>query len=295
VSSPEAGLLDAEFRRKLHVLDLVARRIAGREIRGERTSKDRGAGTIFADHRSYSPGDDLRYLDWNVYGRLGVPMTKEFETETSLHVVLLLDASRSMDWGEPGKLDHARRLAAAFGYIALRRLDRVTLIVLGDGAAPPRSFHGKTQIGPLFEALEAVEPGGTTDLAGGTRAGLGTLRHAGMAILLTDFLDRRGFEGVLSELTRHRLRALALHVVSPDEEDPPLDGSLRLVDREDGDARTLHVTERVRRAYREAFARHVRGLESSCAKRRINYLRLSTSVPFDTPLLRLLRRGRMVR
>ena len=291
----EPSLLDPEFRKKLDVLDLVARKVRRREQRGERPSRSRGIGTLFADHRSYTPGDDLRYLDWNVYGRLGIPMTKEFETETSLHLVLLLDASASMDWGSPDKLDQARRLAAAFGYIALRRMDRVTLVVLGESAPPPRTFHGRAAIRGLFEALDDVRPGGSTDLAGLARAGLGVLRQAGMAILLTDFLDRRGFEGVLRELTGRRLRTLALHVVSPDEEEPPLDGALRLVDREDGDARVIHVTERVRRAYRDAFGRHVRGLEAACVRRRMNYLRVSTSVPFDTPLLGLLRRGGMIR
>ncbi len=127
------------------------------------------------------------------------------------------------------------------------------------------------------------------------RSGLGVLRQAGMAILLTDFLDPQGFEGVLRELTGRRLRTLALHVVSPDEENPPLEGALRLVDRENGDARVLHVTDRVRRAYQDAFRRHARGLEAACARRRVNYLRVSTAVPFDTHLLGLLRRGGMIR
>jgi uncharacterized protein (DUF58 family) len=289
------NLLDPEFRKKLDVLDLVAQKVKRRELRGERSSRSRGIGTLFADHRSYSPGDDLRYLDWNVYGRLGVPMTKEFEAETSLHVVLLVDASASMGWGEGGKIAHARRMAAAFGYIALRRLDRVTLVVLGEDAPPPQTFHGQGQIRSLLGVLDAVRCGGETDLGRSARAGLGTLRRAGMAILLTDFLDGRGFEGVLAELTRHRLRTLALHVVAEEEITPPLGGALRLVDCEDGSVRTVRVTDRIRRRYGEAYRRRARGIESYCAKRAINYVEINTAVPFDTHLLKLLRRRGLVR
>jgi uncharacterized protein (DUF58 family) len=290
-----SSLLDPEFRRKLDVLDLVIQKVQGRDIRGERPSRERGIGTLFSDHRAYTPGDDLRYLDWNVYGRLGIPMTKEFEAETSLHMVLLIDASASMAFGSPSKLDQACRLAAAFGYIALRRMDRVSLVVLGEEAPPPRRFQGKGTIPGLLRALDGIRSAGKTDLASRVRLGLGSVRHAGMAIVLSDFLDRRGFAPVLGELSRHRLRTLALHVVSPEEEDPRVRGSLRLVDSEEGDMRTVHVDRRLLQRYREVFERHVRELERFCAGREIGYLRVSTAVPFDTPLLTLLRRGGLVR
>jgi len=284
-------LLDATFRRKLDLLEVVARKVLGGELRGERRTKHRGPGSLFAEHRSYSPGDDLRYLDWNVYGRFGTLMTKEFEGEGHLRLVLLVDASRSMAFGDPSKLDHARRIAAALGYLALRNSEAVTLVVLEDGAAGVSTFRGSAKVPALFAALERIEARGTTRLADSVRAAMPAVKRGGIAVLLSDFLDPAGFAPALDPLFHRRLRTFALQVTTPQEEEPPLHGAVRLIDAEDGRARAIEITPRILAAYREAVRRHARQIAGYCVRREMSHAKVSTATPFDEAVLGLLRRG----
>ena len=133
---PNLDLRDPEFLRSLERLSLVSKRAYAGAIKGEKRSTRRGVSVEFADYRDYVPGDDLRYLDWNVYGRLDRLLVKLFVEEEDLRVYLLLDRSRSMGFGEPSKFDHARRLIAALAYLALAGLDRVTVATFGDALDP---------------------------------------------------------------------------------------------------------------------------------------------------------------
>ena len=141
-------LFDEAFLRKVDRLSLVVRKRRAGQVRGERRSTRRGTSIEFADYRDYTKGDDLRRVDWNIFARLERPFLKLFEEEQDLTVHLLLDASRSMDWGEPNKLWYAARAAGALGYVALTGLDRVTATVLGNGrngsTFPPR--RGKEKV-----------------------------------------------------------------------------------------------------------------------------------------------------
>src|SRR5690606_5992573 len=110
-------LFDEELQRKLEVLAIVSRRLVRGRTRAERRSKKTGSGIEFADHREYAPGDDFRYLDWNLYARTGRLLLRLYEEEEDLSVYVLLDVSRSMSFGSPPKLDYAKRLAAALAYI----------------------------------------------------------------------------------------------------------------------------------------------------------------------------------
>src|ERR1044071_8351564 len=122
------SLLSAELLRRLEQFQLIAARRAKSSSKGERRSKARGQSVEFADHRNYVPGDDFRYLDWNLYGRLDRLFLKLYEEERELPVRIFLDASESMSFGEPRKFDFARQVAAAIGYVALCGFDRVSVI-----------------------------------------------------------------------------------------------------------------------------------------------------------------------
>src|SRR5574342_391447 len=123
----KSGLLDASLIAQLDHLELVVRRLFAGRTQGEKRSKRRGIGSEFADYRDYSQGDDLRFIDWNIYGRLDRLFLKLFLEEEDLSVSIFLDTSRSMEFGDPSKLHYGKKLAAALGYVGLVNLDRVAI------------------------------------------------------------------------------------------------------------------------------------------------------------------------
>src|SRR5688572_6526112 len=153
-----------EFIRTLDALNLLARRLLSGEDRADRPTPRRGASLEFADYRRYAPGDEIRYIDWNVYARHGSLFVKEFAAEENVHVSIALDTSASMAFGKASKFEAARELAAAIGYIALANFDSASVYTLGETlkVAVPR-LRGKRSVFPLLAALEGVVPGGRTD------------------------------------------------------------------------------------------------------------------------------------
>src|SRR5687767_4404535 len=155
-------LFDSDFLKKLEYLSLVSRRVFRGSILAQRRTMQLGGGIEFADHRQYTPGDDFRYLDWNVYARHGDLLLKRFQEEEDLHVYFLLDCSKSMDFGEPSKFDFARQITAALAYIALADLDRITVVAFSDEIVADFPLtRGKARILALLKFLEDLQPQGT--------------------------------------------------------------------------------------------------------------------------------------
>ena len=151
--------------RRIEKLNIVSKRIFRGRMKGERRSKQRGYSSEFADYRNYVEGDDLRFIDWNIYGRLDRLFLKLFLEEEDLHVHLLVDTSMSMGFGMPHKLDFAKRVAAAIGYIGLANMDRVQVHAFGEGLSGKTSaLRGKVSSHKLFSFLEDLEPCGITGL-----------------------------------------------------------------------------------------------------------------------------------
>ena len=184
--------LDSQFFRKLDRFEILAHGIhRGGQI-GHRRSVSRGAGLEFADHKEYSAGDDIRYLDWNLYARLEEVFIKIFEQEEALPIYILLDASGSMGLGEPTKLAFAAYVAAALAYVGLANDDDVRVCLFADGLLQSsKILRGKTQI---YEILDQLDPpaGGGTDLAAALSTFSAENRLPGMAFVLSDFLDPAG-------------------------------------------------------------------------------------------------------
>ena len=173
-------LFDEGFLRRLEQLELASRRLTAGRMKGERRSIRRGQSVEFADYRNYSAGDDLRQLDWNVYARLERLFIKLFVEEEDVTVHVLVDASRSMDFGEPNKLRFARRAAGALAYLGLAHLDRVSVAFLGDGHATSlRALRGKARVFEVFGFLSGPRPERLTGLAAAARDYAGRLRVAG--------------------------------------------------------------------------------------------------------------------
>jgi uncharacterized protein (DUF58 family) len=285
-------LFDAEFIRKLETLRLLARKVFRSPNSGERTTLRRGTSLEFSDYRRYHAGDDFRYIDWNVYSRLDRLFLKVFTAEEDLTIHLLVDTSQSMRFGEPSKLDYARRVAAALGYIGLNQLDRVGVVSfaneLGTSMPPQR---GRQQIFSMFRYFEALQSQGGTDLNRVLSNYARQSDKAGLAIVISDLFDAKGFERGLDALAYNNFDVLLLQLVDEEEINPQFDGALRLHDIESTQQRKLTVNRYMLDLYRQKVAEYFAHIETFCLKRNIEYLRASTSVPFEDLVLQYLRRG----
>jgi uncharacterized protein (DUF58 family) len=281
------GLLSAEFLQRLGRLALASRTRQGSTSLGERRSNRRGQSQEFADHRPYVPGDDLRFLDWHVYGRLDALWIRLFEDEQDRVVQLLVDCSGSME-GE--KLDQARKIAAAISVVALGRADRVAVGAFDDRLrvhAPGR--RGRQSMHAVFQTIEGIHPGGETDLVRGIE-GWPRQRGAGIALLFTDFLHPEGPEAPLRRLLARGLEVHVFHVIAPAEIRPNIDGDLMLVDRETGEEMAVTVDEDAIARYERHVRAWMDGIEGVCRGLGVGYVRALTSVPVEEIVLRDLRR-----
>lgn len=285
-------LLDAAFLARLDRLMLRTRQRQDGARAGDRRSVRRGQSQEFADHRPYVPGDDLRFLDWHLVGRLDALWIKLFEEETDRTVQVLLDSSASMA-GE--KLEYARTVAAALAWVALGGSDRVAVGALTDALstyAPPR--RGRRSAAGVFATLEAIHPGGGSDP---DRALAAWPRHqgGGVALLFTDFLYPDGdFERPLRRLRARGDELHVFHVLAPAEIRPPLEGDVDLVDAETGEVVTLTASPALLDRYTARVLAWADGIEATCRRLGASYSRLVTSAPVEELILQDLRRRGVV-
>jgi uncharacterized protein (DUF58 family) len=292
-------LFDESTLRKLNQLTLVASRVRSGAIKGERRSSRRGSSVEFADYRDYTPGDDLRRLDWNIYARLERPFIKLLEEEEDLAVHLLIDGSHSMNWGEGDehKFDYARKLSAGLGAIALSSGDVLSIGYLQGGrvAAEFGPTRGQAALPRLFGFLEALRPAGQTDLNGSLREFNLKPRRPGLAILISDLLSSSGYETGLRNFLGRGHEAALVHVLAPDELDPPLAGDLQLVDSETQQAQDVSLDGGLRERYRVRARAWIESTQKDCHKQGIRYLGLTTDKPWDQALLLEMRRAGVVK
>jgi uncharacterized protein (DUF58 family) len=277
-SGPE--LLSAEFLGQLERFALISRRSFRGRVKGERRSPRKGSSVEFSDYRAYGVGDDLRYVDWNIYGRLDRLYLKLFVDEEDLCLNLLLDASASMEFGEPSKLDYAVRLAAALGFVGLVNLERVGVSVLRDRMAEGWSpARGRGQVLPLMDFLGRLRPSGKTSLGEGLAQYTLRAREAGVAVLISDLMDPAGYERGLKALLERRFDVHVIHVLAADEMNPGFGGDLRLVDAETGEMRDLTLDGEAQRVYRQRLREFLEGAERFCRAKEISYHRVVTDTP----------------
>ncbi|TNF28183.1 MAG: DUF58 domain-containing protein [Deltaproteobacteria bacterium] len=285
-------LFDEAFMAKLEYLDIVAKKRFVSQQRGERRSKRIGAGLEFADHRRYSPGDDFKNIDWNVYARMGRLLVRLYEEEEDLYVYLLVDSSASMAVGDQTKFDYARKLAAALAYITLSSLDRVSVLPfsaeLGQQLVPAR---GKAQIFRVFDFLGGVRPGGRTSMTDAFKAFVHQTRRRGLAVVISDFYAQDGYEDGLNYLRYNKFEPFVIQLTDDRELEPSLRGDVLLVDCETGLQKEMTVTPRLLSKYRAAHAAWCDELEAFCKKRQVSYFRTPVQVPFDDLMLRIFRAG----
>jgi uncharacterized protein (DUF58 family) len=289
-------LFDDAFLRKLERLAVVAKRVAARHGRGERRTRHVGSGIEFADHRDYVPGDDLRHLDWNLYGRLERPLVRLFDEDEDLPVYVLVDTSASMGLGQPPKLALARAVAAALAYVALTNLDRVAVYAATDALGGGLGLvRGKGQIHPLLELLSALQPTGRTNLGAAVSGLVQRHRRRGLVVVISDFYDPVGFERGLDRLRYGRFEPVIVQITAPDEAAPPVRGELTVVDVETGEERPVTVTPAMAAGYRQRYEARLRGLSRFCRERAIPCFQVTSDHPLEDLVLRVLRSGDLLK
>ncbi len=289
-------LLSPELLAKLERLELVSRKIFRGRMKGERRSPRKGQSVEFADFRNYVPGDDLRFVDWNTYARLEKLFLKLFLEEEDLHFYALIDASDSMDFGQPTKLHWARQLAAALGFIGLVRGDRVKIETVGQAPkAGSPAFRGRRSLWRMLDHVESLSNGEPTMLAQGLKNFCLRNTGKGIVILMSDLMDKAGYEAGLKYLLSQDMDVYVVHVLSAEELEPDLTGDLRLIDCEDGDEAEVTVSGPLLRRYRQTLATFVEGARDFCTRRGMMYLRARSDLAVEDVVSGYLRTRGLVR
>lgn len=295
----DGPLLSGEFLRRLEQLELASKKILAGRMRGDRLSRRKGRGSEFADYRPYTVGDDLRFLDWNLFGRVEKLFVRLYREEEDLHVYLLVDASRSMEYGSPSKLRYAKQVAAALGFIGLTNMDRVAVEAVGGPANAPRTpvFRGRASLWRLMKHLDelAPPPGDPVGWNQSMKAITQRMRGSGVAVVISDFMDKDGYEEGLRYLAARGLDVFAVQVLADEEIRPAFTGDLRLTDIEDGDQAEVTISAPLLARYERTLTAFRGGLNQFCTKRGMQYLFTSNQVPFEKLVLGYLRTRGLVR
>ena len=282
--------LDPGFMAKLDRLDLMSRKILNGKMKGERRSKRRGQSVEFADYRNYVVGDDLRFIDWNIYARLDKLFLKMFLEEEDLALYILVDTSGSSDYGSPNKFDYCRQVAAALGYVGLVNYNRVTVAAISDTVvADTGGLRGRRNVPRMLDFLDNLTPGGESDFGEACKRFALRNRSKGVLVLVSDFFDKGGFEDGLRYVAGGRYDLFAVHVLAPQEIDPDLKGDLKLIDLEDKDAAEVSITGQLVKKYKANLNAYCLSLKNYVTRRGGTYLFSSTGVPFETLVLNYLR------
>src|SRR5436190_13851718 len=283
-------LLSADFLAQLERLALLSRRTFRGRVKGERKSPRKGISVEFSDYRPYGVGDDIRYVDWNIYGRLDRLYLKLFVDEEDLCLHVLLDASASMGFGEPIKLTYGAKLGLALGFVGLANHERVGISVLRDRVAEGWSpARGRAHLLPLMDFLGRLRPGGGTSLNEGLAQYALRAREAGLAVVVSDLMDPAGYERGLKALLERRFDVHVVHLLSADEMAPAFGGDLRLIDVETGEVRDLTLDGEAQRAYRQRLRDFLERAEQFCLRHEIAYHRVVTDTPVEEFVLRQLK------
>ncbi len=326
ITRPKAleDLIDAQLIAKVGGLDVASRKVFAGKLKGERRSKKRGQSVEFADHRPYVTGDDIRHIDWNIFGRLDRLFLKMFLEEEDLALHVVIDASESSDCGEPNKFAFMQKAAMALGYVGLVNLNRVAASYIGgipvgaggDGPTPAqaedgaeaarpgdafglvraiRDLRGRRRTHDLSRFICSVRPGGPIDFRGACERIALTRRGKGVMLVFSDFFFKEGYEAGLRMLVGRGYDVFCVQVLSPQEIDPPITGDLRLKDVEDLDLAEVTISAPLLKRYKVNLAAYCDQLRQFCARRDINFMTIPSSTPVETLLLDYLRKRGMLR
>jgi len=287
-------LLGNDLLAKLDQVDIVSRKIFQGKLQGERRSKKRGISVEFADYRHYAHGDDLRFIDWNIYARLDRLFLKLFMEEEDLSLIIALDTSASMHWGNPSKFIFNQRLAMALGYIGLSNHNRVSVYAFDSGEVRPlTNLRGRRRTRELGTWLLDLEPGGANSFDDAMKTIALGRQGKGVMVILSDFMFKEGYEHGLRYLSGGGFDTFCMQILSPEEVDPAkagLAGDLRLTDVEDEDTAEITVSAALLKRYKKNLDAYCGKLREFCVRRGIMHVTIDTNTDMDTLLLDYLRK-----
>ena len=294
-------LLDANLVAQLSRVDITSRKIFRGRVQGERRSKKRGESVEFADHRPYVAGDDLRHVDWNIYGRLDRLFLKLFQEEEDLSLHLVLDCSGSADCGSPNKFTFMQRAAMALAYIGLVNFNRVSATAVAraeDGTGvltSVRNLRGRRRVHEIGRWMCSLEPGGALPFTAACKRIALSRSGRGVMVVLSDLLIKEGYQDGLRLLAGRGYDLVVMQVLSPQELEPTIGGDLRLRDVEDRDNAEVTISAPLLKRYKKIMEAYLREVQGFCAAREMTHLTVRSDTAIDVLLMDYLRRRGVLR
>ena len=286
------GLFDEEFLKKIEYLYVVSKKVFTGKLRAERKTRKVASGMEFADHRNYAPGDDFRSLDWRVYGRTEKLLIRLFEEKEDLSIYFLVDVSGSMKFRDEVKLNYARKMAAALGYIGLCNQDRVSFCAFNDKVVDRLPvMSGRGQIFKVFQFLEKLKSDGTTSFEDAFKGFAAQTKRRGVAVILSDFENPTGFEKALNFLHYQQFETYVVHIVDDEMMQTKVYGDVSIVDSETGESVDITLTPGLMAQYKKLHEALCLKMEAYCVTRHMLYFRTPVSEPFDEIVLKVFRAG----
>ena len=290
------SFIDDEFLKQLEKLKIVTRKSTRNPRRGEYRSWQSGEGFEFLDFRKYHLGDDLRYVDWSVYGRLDKLFIKLFHAEKGQTAHILLDMSRSMDSGKPSKDITAKKIAAALSYICLSNLDKTGLMAFNNQIVkikPPA--RGKKQYLEVLKFFQSLKPSEPTNINNSLKEYAAICKNPGIAIVISDFFDPLGYEDGLRALAYRDFDINLIQVMDHEELYWSKTGNLLLNECETGEKKVTFVDQELLELYRKKVNEFIAGIKSYCSHYDMNYFLCDTHIPFEKLLTDYLVEGALFR
>lgn len=294
-SATPIELLPPNLLAKLERMELVSRKVFRGRMKGERRSRRKGQSVEFADFRNYVPGDDLRFVDWNLYARLDKLFLKLFLEEEDLHVYFLVDASPSMNFGTPTKFFAAQQLAAALAFVGMCRGDRVKIEMLGQRNQSSPVLRGRSQLYRMTDFVQSAKPDQPFQLLSAVKQFCLKNSGKGIVVLLSDLMDKSGYEPALRLLVGREMDVFVMHILSSEEMNPKLTGDLKLVDCEDADETEISVSSALLKRYQATLAAFIDQARRFCSQRAMTYLLCPSDQGADTIIGQYLRERGLVR
>lgn len=290
-------LFDEAFLRRMERMSLQAQRtLRGNPSSGEHPSRHQIPASIFSDHRPYSSGDDMRYVDWNAYARQNHVLLRLGEAEQDVHVHLLIDASRSMTVGRQPRMRLAQQLVGALGYLALAHSDRLHIVPFGPSALPGFGpAQGKARMIEMLRFIEGLAPQPTTNLVATIRTHAQRFPQGGMLVICSDLLAAEGLAEGLHNVAPPRWQVLVLHLLDPTDLRPELSGPLELEDSETGQRMEMTLDAETLIAYRRNMAKWREGLARACVRGGATYAQIISTWPLEQQVVPYLRSRRLLR
>ncbi|NJO04676.1 MAG: DUF58 domain-containing protein [Chloroflexaceae bacterium] len=292
----EGPLFDELFLRRLQRMSLQAQRtLQGNPANGGHVSRQYMPASEFSDHRPYFVGDDLRYVDWNAYARQDEMLLKLGEAEQNLDIHILLDASRSMAWGNPSKLRLMQQLAGAVGYLVLSYNDRLHIVPFGSQALRPFGpTRGKGRLVEMLRYIEQIPVQQTTELRTILQQHAQQYKRGGMLILCSDLLIHEGLADGLRLLPPPRWQVVVLHLLDPRELRPELQGPFELEDSETGQRISVALDAEQIAAYHQGVQEWQENLKRLCGRYGATYAPVMTTWPLEQKIVPYLRARRLL-